>query len=192
MSRISYCSIEEAWGQDFANRYNAEHGINYIGNQFANDNLKPILVKKNNISNNYKKEENDKEHNYEEELYNNKIPNAYSNSQNYSVISKKKLIKKLENKIEWLNNECNRCKAHLGNISKKKHISKKKYKQMHNLEEFIEKFTNSDSVELFNNNGLIDNSYLDLVIFIILGLIVIFGMDTILRLGKKIGMRNNS
>ena len=124
MSRISYCSIEEAWGQDFANRYNAEHGVNYIGNQFANDNLKPILVEKD-TNTHYEEEEEEFDDNHENE-YNNHVPNGYSNDPDYSVISKKKLMKKLENKIEWLNNECNRCKQHLEKYQKKRVDQKEK------------------------------------------------------------------
>ena len=224
MSKISYCSLEEAWGnnliknqdmninnqqnnqqnnQNYNNKNTVNTTINTINsntvpsnnqnrnqpkdyneevNMFKsksqmdfeslkadNENLKKILNTMNYVERN-KIPENNMNEDYNKYRFNplNKVNSLYAGENNYQPFLDDVEKKSFQDRFVQLENEF------------------RKYKLMINSknqsdEETIESFSNQE-----NNNG---NDIQDLIVLIVIGLIIIFIMDNIFKLGKYIGAK---
>lgn len=197
MSKISYCSLEEAWGpsisknvekdKDNNTKKNDENKedyeeINSFKSKSQNDyellkednkNMKKILNTMNLIERN-KSPENNINEDYNKYRFNpiNKVNSLYSTDKNdYKPFQDDIEKKSLQDRFIELENEF------------------RKYKMMMNTrnnsgdEETIESFGN-----LIDSNS--DKTDIqDLIVLIVLGLIVIFIMDNIFKLGKYLGSK---
>jgi len=173
MSKISYCSLEEAWGSSFKEKDDK------IDNKYEKMDSERIDV----ISNMNKIERNKtKENNsiieYEKYRFNpeNKVVNN-DNEQKYTPFNESIEKKYLQDKLSYLENEFKRYK-HLFENSKENNNSYS-----------IENFENENNLinKSSNNSG---NDIIDLILLIIIGLIIIFVMNSIFNIGKIIGSRN--
>lgn len=210
MSRISYCSLEEAWGSNNNTPKINKNNIQNIQKTFEKNNSDLQTLSNENIS---------QEHN---DL------NAYkSKSQtDYEMLKKdnekmKKMIQKMnyvernkvpENNInedynEYRFNPVNRVNSLYQdekNYSPFQEDMEKKYLQdklTHLENEFRkyklflnEKMNNENIIEGFTNEKNEENQtdIMDLIILIVIGLILIFIMDSIFKIGKYIGSKNNT
>ena len=211
MSKISYCSLEEAWGNK-PNK-NKENTLNRQENKYEmiNDNKienkENKEIKKNNIDNeqlnsyrsrsqiDYEELKNDNEkmkkiinsmnlverintpeNNINEEFnkyrFNpiNKVNSIYADSKNYKPFQEEIENKSLTDRFVELENEFRKYKTMINtrNINNEN-------------EDTIESFSN------FDNNNKTDIQ--DLIVLIVLGLIIIFIMDNIFKLGKYLGSK---
>lgn len=180
MSRVSYCSLEEAWGNDI------QENLNQVPRN-SRDNVNTQINK-------YKllmdKSENDRE----------------------EVIQNMNKIERIENKSDK-ENEFDRYRNNPNNIVKKndttdmvvyspykENIDKKLLhdklmfleKQLRYYQE-LEQNNSSQSQQVTEHFGNItgpdfkSNDMIDLIILIIIGLLIIFVMDFVFKMGKKIG-----
>ena len=151
MSKISYCSLEEAWGSSYNKNADTEHNsmTNTVTNS-APDNKYDILTKTSEI---------------ERENVISNMNNIERNSSKYKFTPPNKVesneFKQLYEKMEYIENEF------------------KKYKT-------IENFDN----KIVNPSPNKSNDLIDLILLIIIGLIVIFVMNSIFSIGKAIGMKH--
>lgn len=197
MSKISYCSLEEAWGpsinknvekdKDNNTKKNEENKKDYEEiNSFKsksqndyellkedNENMKKILNTMNLIERN-KSPENNINEDYNKYRFNpiNKVNSLYGDDKNdYKPFQDDIEKKSLQDKFIELENEF------------------RKYKMMMNTRNNI---NDEETIESFGN--LIDSNndktdIQDLIVLIVLGLIVIFIMDNIFKLGKYLGSK---
>ena len=197
MSKISYCSLEEAWGPSISknvekdkdnntkkkeenkkdyeeiNSFKSKSQNDYELLKEDNENMKKILNTMNLIERN-KSPENNINEDYNKYRFNpiNKVNSLYSTDKNdYKPFQDDIEKKSLQDKFIELENEF------------------RKYKMMMNTrnntgdEETIESFGN-----LIDSNS--DKTDIqDLIVLIVLGLIVIFIMDNIFKLGKYLGSK---
>lgn len=199
MSKISYCSLEEAWGPsinkniennikntDKNTNKNDESNKDYEEvNSFKsksqsdfellkkdNENMKKILNTMNFVERN-KSPENNINEDYNKYRFNpiNKVNSLYNdNEKEYKPFNDDIEKKSLQDKFVELENEF------------------RKYKMMMNTKNNLEE----ESIENFGN--LLDSNndktdIQDLIVLIVLGLIVIFIMDNIFKLGKYLGSK---
>ena len=177
MSKISYCSLEEAWGEPYKTNNIKNEKINENSEIERKEVIKNMNIIERNNGNNYPINTND----YNKYRLNpkNNIEQTYSsnNKQEYSPFNESIEKKYLQDKLNFLENEFKKYKEYFDN-------------------EHIEKFSNN--IEDENNivNKSIDkpndkpNDIIDLILLIIIGLIVIFVMNSIFNIGKSIGSRN--
>lgn len=167
MSKISYCSLEEAWGS--SNNTTGQSNIE----KKTNEERENVITNMNKVERN-KTPENNNIVEYNKYRFNpiNKVnPKKYEDE--YTPFQESLEKKYLQDKLLFLENEF------------------KKYKY------FIEK--NENSQENFSNleNNITttsiqnhsSNDIIDLILLIIIGLIIIFVMNSIFDIGKKIGSR---
>jgi hypothetical protein len=208
MSKISYCSLEEAWGDSYkTNNIDNIDNINNINNDiisnkniinnkkntennkintrdkytYLNENSeierKEIINNMNNIERNNNTENNSIVE-YEKYRFNptNKVNNNNSEKQ-YSPFNESIEKKYLQDKLNFLENEFRKYKNYFENES--------------NTNNYIENFSNnSKKYEENETNYNKSNDIIDLILLIIIGLIVIFVMNSIFTIGKSIGARN--
>ena len=196
MSKISYCSLEEAWGPNIIknneknnnntkkndenkkdyeeiNSFKSKSQNDYELLKEDNENMKKILNTMNLIERN-KSPENNINEDYNKYRFNpiNKVNSLYSTDKNdYKPFQDDIEKKSLQDKFIELENEF------------------RKYKMMMNTRNNI---TDEETIESFGN--LIDSNndktdIQDLIVLIVLGLIVIFIMDNIFKLGKYLGSK---
>ena len=212
MSKISYCSLEEAWGNSLNknqennnnnnnnnNQYNNKDTVNntintinsinsnqpkkdyneevnmyksksqmeYESLKSDNENLKKILNTMNYVERN-KMPENNINEDYNQYRFNplNKVNSLYQETNNYQPFQDDVEKKSLQDRFVQLENEF------------------RKYKTM------IQTKNTSDeeTIESFSNQSE-GNDIQDLIVLIVLGLIIIFIMDNIFKLGKYIGAK---
>jgi len=148
MSKISYCSLEEAWGNSYKKDINKEED-----------------VKIKNVENNSIVE-------YEKYRFNpvNKVDNN-NYEKEYSPFNESIEKKYLQDKLHFLENEFRKYKDYIENqpIQQNEH------------------FSNNSSQEEYPQKS---NDIIDLILLIIIGLIVIFVLNSIFNIGKSIGSRN--
>jgi hypothetical protein len=192
MSKISYCSLEEAWGnsinknQDIDNKntekkekpkdydeevnsYKSKSQMDYEYLKEDNEKMKKILNTMNFVERN-KTPENNINDEYNKYRFNsvNKVNGLYQDSNNYKPFENDLEKKSLQDRFVELENEF------------------RKYRMMmntrndNNEEESIESFSNIEG----NNTDI-----QDLIVLIVLGLIIIFIMDNIFKLGKYMGSK---
>ena len=141
---IGYCSLEEAWGNNFSDRY--EKDINYAGGHQFNTGLQSVV---NNDINN--------ENNYNTNIENNNI----NVEKDDNICLKKSRLEKILDSLEKL---------------------EKRIIDIENL------YTNKKkTIENFDNNS--NGSYIEYIILILMGIVIIYVMDSILKIGKKIGTK---
>ena len=232
MSKISYCSLEEAWGDSYKtnnnnNNNNIINNDNISNKNISNKNI--INTEKNwngNISSSVFPGSNVKEN--KKNIENNKIysRDKYDYLNENSEIERKEIINNMNN-IERNNNTENNSiieyeKYRFNPINKVNNNNnevayspfnesiEKKYLQdkLNFLENEFRKYKNyfendnkqNNYIEKFSNNTNEDeekhtsynksNDIIDLILLIIIGLIVIFVMNSIFNIGKSIGARN--
>jgi hypothetical protein len=220
MSRISYCSLEEAWGGSLIkpvnNNDNDNNENDNRNNNRNNDNINQNQINSNRINNNQNNQQNN-------QTINNSI-NKYNNLMKKSDSDRDEIIQNM-NKVERNNHsfpnennsivEYNKYRLNPENVvsnhsdkiySPFQESIEKKYLQdkIHYLESefrkykyFLEKTDSNKSddytIENFDNNHSTNNSgkndLIDLILLIIIGLIIIFIMNSIFTIGKQIGMK---
>ena len=208
MSRITYCSLEEAWGKSFdrneqqpPNKNNENRNSSqpyyqqtknndkiYERNKYdkliqdSDDNRRDVINNMNKIERNYLSD-NSKNSLVEYNKYrfnkNNNVKEAdYNNDVQYTPFQDSLEKKYLQDKILHLENEFN------------------KYKNLvnaNNSNNDIEHFQNDMNYNNNSNNNYSsnkDNDIIDLIVLIIIGLLVIFVLNSIFNIGKAIGARN--
>jgi len=198
MSKISYCSLEEAWGNSFSknNGQNIEQNNveNNIHNTVQNTKISNREIDKYNmlteksendrdivISNMNNIERNPRTKNnslvqYQKYRFNPSNKVNYNDQQIYSPFNQDLERKYLQDKLMYLENE----------LRKYKHLFEKSDYQINS----IESFSNQDSIS--NNNvpsNNKSNDIIDLILLIMIGLIVIFVMNSIFNIGKAVGAK---
>ena len=114
--------------------------------------------------------------NYEKYRFNpnNKVYNN-NNERTYSPFNESIEKKYLQDKLNFLENEFRKYKNYV--------------EDENNTNNYIEKFSNNSKEETETNYNK-SNDIIDLILIIIIGLIVIFVMNSIFNIGKTIGSRN--
>ncbi len=214
MSKISYCSLEEAWGSsinkkkdiqnndkkpkeiknnkqidedtDNINIYKTKSQMDFENLKKDNETMKKMLNTMNYIERN-KMPENNINEDYNDYRFNsvNKVNSLYSDSdmnlnKEYKPFHEDIEKKSLQNKFIELENDFRKYKMLMNKNTNMKNINSE------NEEDSIERFSNFNNK---NNNNKTDIQ--DLIVLIILGLIIIFIMDNIFKLGKYLGSKNN-
>ena len=220
MSKISYCSLEEAWGDSYVKDNNKDNNKNiYVNN---NDSSNNDSIKSHNSV-------NDTRLNYlDEKSIKNVQNNRISNRDRYEILNKKSDIER-DNVIKNMNNierntttennqlvEYNKFRFNSSNnvednnykqdyspfnesIEKKYLKDKliflenelKKYKYLIDKSEsndYIENFSNENNNSVQNQNH--GSDIIDLILLIIIGLIIIFVLNSIFNIGKSIGSKH--
>jgi hypothetical protein len=215
MSKISYCSLEEAWGEsynkknnDSSNLENENENNNSSNNTITNRNKYDTLnkesqVERENVITNMnsiernKKPENDSIVSYDKYRFNseNKV-NSKSYENNYTPFQESLEKKYLQDKLLFLESEFKKYKYLIEKSENNRKISNRD-SYIYSSEDSIENFSNSDNTMkdntkndyVSNNNS---NDIIDLFLLIIIGLVVIFFMNSIFNIGKKIGATGKS
>ena len=173
MSKISYCSLEEAWGTSFKekdvkldNKYEKTDNerINVISNMNN-------IERNNNCENNSIIEDDKYRFNPENKVLKNNVEKSYSPF-NESIEKKY-----LQDKLNFLENEFRRYKHLFENSNEKSNT------------QTIEKFENENNIIPNKSSKNSVNDLFDLLLLIIIGLIIIFVMNSIFNIGKIIGSR---
>ena len=194
MSKISYCSLEEAFAGSYNdNKINNNNNFNNLENnnlekcddkyiklnKISDSDRLNVIKNMNNVERHSSSERNSLSDNIDEyNRYrfnnNNKVDNN-DISKNYTPFNESIEKKYLQDKLNFLENE----------FKKYKNIFEKSDSDSNNYQ--IENFSNSNSESNTSNKG---NDIIDLILLIIIGLIVIFVMNSIFNIGKSIGSRN--
>ena len=184
MSRVTYCSLEEAWGD------------NYI----KKENPPPEKASKDNVNTQIYKNKydllNEKSDSVRNEVIDN-MNNVERNAKNNNV--------KMDDFNKYRNNPDNIVKKNDYETSYtpyKESIEKKALqdkllfleRQMKYYKDFITKGNSNESIEHFDNKvdsnfKTRSNDMIDLIIRIIIGLLIIFVMDFVFKMGKQIGAK---
>ena len=200
MSKISYCSLEEAWGpnidknqdkqekikekekeqknikeKDYEenNSFRSQSQTDYENLKKDNESMKNILNTMNYIERN-KTPENNINEEYNKYRFNpiNKVNGLYNDDKDYKPFNDDVEQKSLQDRFVQLENEFRKYKMFMNTRNNNSES-----------EESIESFSN------FNNNDS-KTDIQDLIVLIVLGLIIIFIMDNIFKLGKYLGSRS--
>lgn len=175
MSKISYCSLEEAWGDSFTKndeKKDISNKIEKIERENVISNMDAVERKKS-CENNSVIEYNKYRLNSANNVAQNNVEKEYSPF-NESIEKKY-----LQDKLNFLEHE----------FTKYKHLFEKIDSESNQKEEnIVENFSNEDNSK---NKNFKSNDIIDLILLIIIGLIVILVMNSIFTIGKKIGARNN-
>ena len=179
MSKISYCSLEEAWGKQ-------DNNTNII--KKPDDDLEKIHEK---IQDNINKvERNSVPENNSMVEYNryrfNPSNKVISNDikQDYSPFNESLEKKYLRDKLFFLEHEFRKYKDIFDKSNNDQSLVYNNYP-----EHFTNSEESSEKVYKKSNNS---NDMIDLILLIIIGLIIILVMNSIFNLGKTIGSRNNN
>ena len=188
MSRITYCSLEEAWGDNYIKKENPppeKASRDNVNNQIyknkydlldekSNNDRNEVINNKNNIernikNNNVKTEDYNKYRNNPDNIVK---KNDYENS--YTPYKESIEKKALQDKLLFLE------------------------RQMAYYKDFITKGNNNnnENIEHFDNKiesnfKTRSNDMIDLIILIIIGLLIIFVMDFVFKMGKQIGAKKS-
>jgi len=222
MSKISYCSLEEAWGESYNKKNNdsinlENNNINNNNNNINNNNNNNIITNRNkydtlnkesiiereNVITNMnsiernKKPENNSIVSYDKYRFNseNKV-NSKSYENNYTPFQESLEKKYLQDKLLFLENEFKKYKYLIEKSENNRKISNRD-SYIYSSEDSIESFSNSDNImkddtknDYISKNN--NNDIIDLFLLIIIGLIVIFVMNSIFNIGKRIGASSKS
>ncbi len=210
MSRISYCSLEEAWGNSFKDNLkhnqnkdqeldqnNSQKNINnnkiYDRNKYNKLIEDSIDDRKNVINNMNNIERNMQNNNYETSLVKydnyrfnpmNKVSGITPDREPVYTPYKENLEKKhLQDKLTYLENEFNKYKILVDN-SNDNYNNYNDYNNNSNIEHY-------SNVNSFNNINNKDTDMIDLIVLIIIGLLMIFILNSIFNIGKAIGARKH-
>ena len=201
MSKISYSSLEEVWGSSFNNVNNTNNNPNGV-----NDNVNEIITNPSNngklninkMEENKKLLENDKRQKEQTQkvlkdmnnIERNKIPenNINDDYNKYRFNSVNQVNSLYENKDDYSPFKDDLDKKYLQDKLIQLENDFRKYKTLINSNDVVESFSNNDNETSEVNN----NEILDLIVLIIIGLIIIFVMDSVFKIGKAIGARSIS
>jgi len=201
MSKISYSSLEEVWGNSFNNvNNNNDNNVNNVNNVNKiitnpdNDNKLSI----NKLEENKKLLENDKRQNEQTQkvlkdmnnIERNKVPenNINDDYNRYRFNPVNQVNSLYESKDDYSPFKDDIDKKFLQDKLIQLENDFRKYKTMINSNDVVESFSNNNN----ENNEINNNEILDLIVLIIIGLIIIFVMDSIFKIGKVIGARSIS
>lgn len=154
MSKISYCSLEEAWGEEFIKLKSDKHNEEVQNNKTTyNSQLLPI--KDTQINNNINN-------------YNNINKDIINNNNNNN------------NRLEVLNVVNDEIKPN-DNIPN----------NIQNIQsELVEHFkSNNEMTEIKEEFANFKSDIFELIILIIIGLIIIFVLDSVYKIGKSVGLK---
>ena len=192
MSKISYCSLEEAWGNDY--KKNNENSNKIDTNEKESDKYdylsKMSQIERETVVENMNKVERNSvpENNsiveYNKYRFNpeNKVNKNNYEIQNYTPFNESIEKKYLKDKLHFLENE----------FKKYKFLFEKNenYSNKNDYEEDIyESFKNNEEDKNESKLSYKSNDIIDLILLIIIGLIVIFVLNSIFSIGKTIGAR---
>ena len=227
MSKISYCSLEEAWGSNLIknqdiniNQQNSlqnSHSQNNQNNQNQNYNNKNTInttINTNTVSNNQNINKT-KDYNEEVNMYKSKSQMDFEslkadNENLKKILNTMNFVERNKmpennmnedynkyrfnplNKVNSLYADENNYQPFLNDVEKKSLQDRfvqlenefRKYKMMINTKNQ----TDEETIESFSNQSD-GNDIQDLIVLIVLGLIIIFIMDNIFKLGKYIGAK---
>ena len=198
MSKISYCSLEEAWGEAYKkNDENFNNDINKIDNipdknsgKYDYLNKMSQIERETVIDNMNKVERNTSPENNSIVEYNkyrlnpvNKV-NKNDYDQNYTPFKESIEKKYLQDKLNFLENEFRKYKILFENNENYSNNT-----NINSEENIYESFKNSEDDK--NENPYKSNDIIDLILLIIIGLIVIFVLNSIFSIGKTIGARSS-
>ena len=163
---MSYCSLEEAWGDNYTIDNNKnENNVSYSGGNQYSDELIPQYIKDSNTI----QQKNDNE-NHDFSLVNQNInKNILTDNMNIQSNPSNSLITL---------NDVNKDKLWNEFI---KFLQTKNIQNVNQNNNIKEEFSNIENFDLKQAN----NSYVDLIILILFGIIMIFIMDSFVRLGKN-------
>lgn len=163
---MSYCSLEEAWGDNYTIDENKnEHNVSYSGGSQYSDELIPQYIKDSNTI----QQKNDNE-NHDFSLVNQNInKNILTDNMNIQSNPTNSLITLNDVNKDKLWNEF------------MKFLQTKNIQNVNQNNNINEEFSNIENFDLKQAN----NSYVDLIILILFGIIMIFIMDSFVRLGKN-------
>jgi len=207
MSKISYCSLEEAWGPSFSNKTiqdtnennnkdtnnkdNNKENNNKIS--IRNDDKYNILYKKSeddrdnviNNMNSIEKHNNNSEKNIIE--YNKYRLNSNNQVKNSNQLEEDSVIQKYMPFSESIEKKYleDKLKFLENEILKYKYLFDKQDLES-NDNNYIENFSNQNNSQSRPKT----NDLIDLILLIIIGLIIILVMNSIFNIGKAIGIRN--
>jgi len=175
MSKISYCSLEEAWGDEFIKLKSDKHKEELENNKTTyNSQLLPI--KESQINNNINKYEN----------LNKQLMN--DNSDRLEVLKvindevKPNAINILSETIENFESSQN---SQNSQNSHNSHNSK----NLQNLQNLPNQQSSLESTDLKENFSNFKSDIFELIILIIIGLIIIFVLDSVYKIGKSVGIK---
>ena len=210
MSKISYASLEEAWGDSFAKtedktqdktndkiQYNiqdkSKEKNNNNENIFNRDKYeylnktseedRKIVINNMNTIERHKTPVNNSVSEFEKYRFNseNRVEKNDS-AQNYTPFNENIEKKYLQDKLNYLENEFKKYKMNFDKIQ----YSNKDYVVNQQLGSSIENFSNQTEGQKQGNST---NDIFDIMMLIIIGLIIIFVMNSIFNIGKSIGAR---
>jgi hypothetical protein len=182
MSKISYCSLEEAWGTAYKDNNGQEQEkkkVSYVdkNSQIEREN---VIQNMNNVERNSKSENNSiVEYNKYRLNSVNKVSDS-DVSKSYTPFNESIEKKYLQDKLNFLENEFRKYK----DLFEKTELSNEKSNT-------IENFSNNDNQQ-YQGNSTKSNDIIDLILLIIIGLIIIFVMNSIFNIGKSIGARHKN
>jgi hypothetical protein len=172
MSKISYCSLEEAWGDDFVKLKKEKYNEEVENNKTEyNPQLMPL-----NSSNEI--------NNMQNNMQSNKIPN-YQSNQNSKINNNLDTYNNINQEIVDTSNRLNV----LDIVNSDSKIVENKNVNNDILSEMIESFQNSKQDEIRENFGNYKTDIFELIILIIIGLIIIFVLDSVYKIGKSVGLK---
>jgi hypothetical protein len=184
MSKISYCSLEEAWGTTYPviDNIKTDKEKNKYDYLTLNSDIQrtEVITNMNKVERNDKKENNI---NLEHEKYRfNPINKVSNNNYDDSYTPFKESIEKkyLKDKLNYLENQIRKYDYIIENNEK-----------INNYENFSNK-SNDENDKNQSNNQNQSNDIIDLILLIIIGLIIIFIMNSIFNIGKSIGAKNKN
>ena len=193
MSKISYCSLEEAWGEAYkkndenlvennSKEKNSEK-YDYL-NKMSQIERETIIDNMNKVERNTTPENNSiVEYNKYRFNPDNKVTKN-DESQNYTPFNESIEKKYLQDKLNFLENEFRKYKIIFEKNENYSNIGQ-------NEENIYESFSNSYDNKNENQNQYKSNDIIDLILLIIIGLIVIFVLNSIFSIGKTIGARSS-
>ena len=200
MSKITYCSLEEAWGKTYKDESNnspnnefknilEDKKYNNLVEKSDNDRVK-VINNLNTIEKSIPKENNSI---VEYNKYRFNTDNNVKSSETqltYTPFNESLEKKYLKDKLFFLENEFRKYKT-LFDQSDSKVYNQQSYGNEH--------FSNNDSTLNINTMNTMNNQQksnntndmIDLILLIIIGLIIILVMNSIFNIGKSIGSRQN-
>jgi hypothetical protein len=179
MSKAYYCSISEAWGDSYEQSKNRYDDLNLGGKTFQS-NFDSSMINVNNNSN----DEYDKYLSIGNSNNNNINNNNHHSNSSDDFNHCDKIISHID--------KCKKCKDNLLNKLKENREYFGNDEYFRNDEYFN---SNKSNIEGFDNYGKVNETINvnndDVIILILLGIFIIFILDSFVRLGKKIQIKIN-
>ncbi len=172
-NKMSYCSLEEAWGENYANLYKKDDNM-LTSMPFEDKYADSTLLKDRNLTNVSTPVDKDNIEEDLEKFYNSKKQELLSSpleshqrsqgTQGSDLCQTLDCQKYLEHFLE-----CENCKKKVNTI----------------LDMNSSNRDNKSLIENFNLRSNIDEGYLDILVLVLLGIFIIFILDCFIRLGRN-------